>query len=323
VWVEEWILLMTARLERKGAGWVWIALWLVAWTGQARAEATWLVWERDPGAERCPSASQIAHAVNARLGAEWLALEPAGGERAFGRVSRVEDGFELLLTLRDANRRLVGTRRLHDTSGDCSTLAAASVLALTLMAGALPQVAGPLASARPIAWAVEAGAAGSLGFLAAPRAHAYARVDMRVMRRLVLEIQLLGLGRARRRVPSSKAAVVTTPLAGLLHACVVILERPHLRWDGCLGLMAGVLHARGEHFGERSLVRWSALLAPVARLPLRIPLTRWLQAGVALNLGVPVLRPEHRYRDADGVERRVHPIQPVFGWLELGLGATF
>jgi hypothetical protein len=315
---------MMTRHEQKKMCWLGLTLWLVSLTTVARAEQAELVWERDPGAERCPAAGQIAQAVNARLGYVWLVPGQQGGERAFGRVSKVDPGYELLLTLRDRDKRLIGTRRLHDPAGDCATLASASVLALTLMAAAappaLPATAGPT---QRVAFAVEAGAAGSLGLLSAPSVHAFVRMDALLTRRFALELEVIALGGVSTALPDSPARVRTTPVLGMLGACVVLLRVTHLRWDGCLGVVAGALHAQGEQFSERSLSAWSPFVAPVARLPLRIQVVGPLQAGIALNFGVPLQHPEYRYLDPEGRQRSVRESDPVFGWLELGLGATF
>lgn len=304
-------------------GWRWFALGLVIWSTSARAESAQFVWEREPGAERCLSASEIARAVNARLGYTWLVPEQGQGERAFGRVSRLDQGYELLLTLRDAERRLLGTRRLQDASGDCTTLGSAAALALTLMAGTGPAPA-PAPPPRPrVAFSADAGAAGSVGLLATPRVHAFLRFDARVTQRFALEALLLALGTAHARVNGLDASVSTTPLLGSIALCLVLLQAAHLRWDACIGVMAGAIHARGDDFSAHGLSKWSAFVAPVARLPLRIPIVGPLQAALALSLGVPVLRAQYHYLDADGVPQTVSDHDPVFAWLELGLGASF
>jgi hypothetical protein len=312
------------RREQKMACWLGFTLWLVSLPTVACAEQAELLWERDPGAERCPSADQIAEAVNARLGYAWLVPDRPGGERAFGRVAKADPGYQALLTLRDAKKQLIGTRRLHDPSGDCTTLAAASVLAFTLMASAAapPAPVTPADSPR-VAVAVEAGAAASLGLLSAPRVHAFVRMDALLTRRFALEGELLGFGTARTALHASAASVRTTPLLGSLAACLVMLRSSHVRWDGCLGLMAGAVRAQGEHFSGQGFSTWSPLLAPLARLPLRIQIKGPLQAGVALNLAVPVLLSEYHYLDPEGKRRKVRESDPLFGWLELGLGATF
>lgn len=304
--------------------WRWLTLWLVSWTAAAQAEQAQLVWERDPGTERCPTGREIARAVNARLGYTWLVPDREGGERAFGRVSKVSAGYEALLTLRDPQKRLVGTRRLHDASGDCATLAAASVLAFTLMAGAAPPAsAASVTTPQRVMFSAEAGAVASLGLLSRLSPHAFARLDALLTRRFALEIEVLGFGSARSPVPDSRARVRTTPFLGSLAACVVLLRSAHLRWDACVGATAGAIRAQGEHFGARSFTAWSAFAAPMVRLPLRIPIKGPLQAGLALNLGVPLLRAQYEYLDPRGVRRTLRDSAPLFGWFELGLGATF
>lgn len=321
---------MRWRERRAGRGRLafqaFLSLWLMSLATGARAEQAELRWERDPGAERCPSAAQIAHAVNTRLGYVWLVPGHQAGERAFGRVSTLDAGYEALLTLRDADKRLIGTRRLRDPAGDCTTLAAASVLAFTLMAsGAPPPATRSAGEAQRVDWAVEVGAAASLGLLSAPRAHAFARMDALLTPRFALEAQLLGFGTVRTPLDGStkSARVRTTPLLGSLAACLVILHTLHLRWDGCAGVTAGAFRARGERFTERDLSTWSPLVAPMLRLPLRIRIKGPLQAGVALQLAVPVLHPAYQYLDPEGKRRSVRESDPLFGWLELGLGATF
>jgi hypothetical protein len=92
--------------------------------------AVHLSWVRLPGAESCPSAGELSERVVARLGRDPFAANPT---RFLEGTSAQQGGvFSAVLSVRDAEGTLLGTRELASTAASCEPLADAVALALVL-----------------------------------------------------------------------------------------------------------------------------------------------------------------------------------------------
>lgn len=122
-------------------------------------QAVHLSWVRLPGAESCPSARALSERVVARLGRDPFA---ANATRFLeGTSQRQGDTFSAVLSVRDADGTLLGTRDLSSTAPTCQPLADAVALALVLTidpnagmeasepTGLRPPQPGPSATATP------------------------------------------------------------------------------------------------------------------------------------------------------------------------------
>lgn len=93
-----------------------------------------LAWVRLPGAEACPSAQEVARAVEARLG---RAVFVAAGDAELtieGRAEASADaaGFRAVVRITDATGAVLGERTLEQPGDDCAALLAPLALAIAL-----------------------------------------------------------------------------------------------------------------------------------------------------------------------------------------------
>lgn len=110
--------------------------------GAAAAErkATRLIYERGAGAEHCPDELDVKNAVAARLGYDPFDERAPGSVSA--RLAREGDKLVGRVEVRDADGRTVGSREITSGQNDCTELASALTLAVSI-------AVDPLSIARP------------------------------------------------------------------------------------------------------------------------------------------------------------------------------
>ncbi len=109
-----------------------IALLLMVGSAHARTtRGARLVWARGAGADSCVGAAGLEEDVKRRLGYDPFAL--AGELFIEGTIARTQTGYRAELTMRDAEGKLVGKRKLEARSdGDCRVVGEAVGLAVTV-----------------------------------------------------------------------------------------------------------------------------------------------------------------------------------------------
>lgn len=93
-----------------------------------------LAWVRLPGAEGCPSAQDVARAVEARLGRTVFVGAGEAELTIEGRAERAlrPAAFRAVVRVADASGALLGERTLEQTGDDCAPLLAPLALAIAL-----------------------------------------------------------------------------------------------------------------------------------------------------------------------------------------------
>ncbi len=266
------------------------------------------VYEREPGAERCPDETGIREAVAARLGYDPFpaSAAPAAPELSV-LLGRDGAGLHARITLADAAGRPLGERNLAARSADCGDLGRAVVLALSLAidapaapaqeaplppAASVPRPAPALPAAsrtsrappRPRAnqrWEVGVGASGALGAAPGPALG----VDVEAAARW--SSFSLGLG-GRADLPATQQAAGGSAEAHLLFAELVPCYRHWLL--GACGLLAagteqadGVGYAGSRHAG-------TFYTAAGARAFVDVPIRQPLALRIWADLLVPLAR---------------------------------
>jgi hypothetical protein len=99
-----------------------------------RARTSALGWVRLPGAEGCPTAQDVAQAVEERLGRAVLVAASDAELAIEGRVERVGEppGFRAVVRIADAGGAVLGERTLEQAGDDCTPLLAPLALAIAL-----------------------------------------------------------------------------------------------------------------------------------------------------------------------------------------------
>lgn len=305
-----------------------------------------LDWQRQAGAEACPDAANMRALVVARVGAGLLS-EGDGATRALeGEVAKAFPGHRVHIRLREQTGELVGERVLVDGAADCAALTEATALAIALLFESAPPTpkapdgpaptAAAVAQERPLVpqprhatsspWQYElaAGALGSIGLLPAPRAHAFLRLRVAPTQTYALELALVALGAARVRLGGdSPASARFSTTQAWLAGCRTIGRSGRLGLAACAGLVAGVLRADGSGFSERDYHRRAPLLAGNARMRSELTLLGPLSASLGIGLAVPFVHTSFVALDTSGRPRELTHTRPLFGTLELALGARF
>jgi len=284
--------------------------------GRAQAEpskpppAVRLVYDRGPSAADCPDEQMVVYAVRARLGFDPF-HEPAD---LVIRASLFRIGEELRATIRlSDNRRNQGERNLVSRRSDCTELASAVELALSIAVDPLSvardapapasapapivvgQAAPPAAPAPPAAVSVQAappappkhvqatlGAAGSVGGSVAPTLGVVAGVGFGTDS---WSVAIEG----RADLPASKEVdgggrITASMLAGTLAPCFQ-------RWllGGCLLATVAALRGAGEGLdAPREQTTW--LVAGGARVLIEAPGSGWVAFRAHLDLLSPLVR---------------------------------
>jgi len=240
-------------------------------------------------APECPDALALKNAIAARLG--YSPFQNDGALLITVKLSRRE-GLHAVIELRRRKDDAPRVRELHSSAADCSELAAAVELAVSiaidpfdagrprkpLSTDEAPLPTAPLTPASPppapgpqAQWWFAAGVAGAAGV--GPGFNAGLLLDARV-RWSVLSLGLEAHLDLPLATPLQQGQVSTALLGGTARACA------HLGWvSGCGVLTGGAVYARAEGF-VRSNTGWLPHLGVGARVMVEVPLSaRWSLRG--------------------------------------------
>lgn len=98
-------------------------------SGQTPESAS-LTYARGPGAEGCPDEAAIRSSVSTRLG--YDPFRTGAERRISATITRTGKVLRAEVELRDATGKVTGSRRIASTKNDCSELAAAMSLAMSI-----------------------------------------------------------------------------------------------------------------------------------------------------------------------------------------------
>jgi len=326
---------------------------------RARAQVA-LAWRRLSGAEACPDAAALRTAVTARVGSGFVLADEGATRVLEGEVAPLWPGHRVHIRLRERSGALLGERTLVDRAADCAALSEATALAIALLfesappptpspasppppfsarapegalrppapAGAVAEqpAVGPPRPAPGSRWryALAAGALGSLALLPSPTVHAFVGLRVAPTPLYAIELRLVALGGADQQVGGdSLGSARFSTIHALLAGCRQLLRTRWLGLDACVGLIAGVVRAEGSGFSEQDFTSSAPLVAGSARLASELTLVGPLYSALALGLGVPFTNTRFVALDTNGQPRELMDTRPVFGTLELGVGARF
>jgi len=310
-----------AEAERGGAG------------GPAGLPGVHLSWVRGEGAGVCPDAAAIEAEVTERLGGNPFARTPTQFIEAV--VTQKAEGFQVTIAMRGGEGKLLGSRALTSSPGDCRSIATAAALTIAILIDpdALARTPAPKPPPPPPpaplppaprfpAGRVTALAGAGRGLVpgVAPAAGLAATIDV---------AGPFAAGVAAVFVPEQRADAPDEGFAfGLTYAelvgCYVPLAHlapgARLRLELCLGATAGVLHAvvfTGTPTDPGQ--RWTFAAAQLTRVI--IPIVHGLVAEIGLEATEPLPRRaffvEGRPAGMDTVFTQ--PAVALTGWAGFGL----
>lgn len=275
-----------------------VVLWVVVTGGLASAEplpSVRLLYTRGPGAEACPDQGAVRDAVAARLG--YVPFDERAARLVIVAVASASPTLRARIELRDSAGTIVGLRELSSSTRDCTELAAAVELALSIAIDPLSftRPAGPRPPPTSRAH-LRAKAQGS-----APRSEARATAPPPVEERPRLQIAasvggVLAIGSAAsvaggialqgrlqwRRASIALEGRVDLPAyldvsGGRVSTSLLlagVLGCGHYRWlFGCLEIAAGAMRAAGHDIPDAESVTL-AYVAGGVRLGTELPLHR-------------------------------------------------
>lgn len=317
-----------------------------------------LSWVRLPGAEGCIGTHALASAVETRLRRTVFVSASAADVSVEGRVERTSSprGWRAVVAMSDAHGAALGERTLESAEPSCGALDEPLALVVAVMidpdaalAPAPPAVPAPPPTAAPPAprepeprvvvrtrrvvvrerapaarWRFDllgrvAVAAGYMPGIS-PGLSGASVVEPPGFLPIELELALFPTATARSSDGAFEARLGLLVAGALL--CAPTLGGERLRAQGCAGLEAGVLQARGVGADvsledERAVVQ----LAARARAILRVVGPFVVQASASLV--VPLRRDRFVVRDADGAAHAIFEPAPVGGTFDLGAGLSF
>jgi len=289
-----------------------------------------LSWVRGDGAGICPDAAAIEAEVAERLGSNPFARAPTQFVEAI--VTQKPAGFEVGISMRASDGKLLGNRSLTSSPGDCRSIATAAALTIAILIdpdalarAPAPKPPPPPAPPPPVAGArFPAGrvtAIGSAGWGmvpgVAPGASLAATFD--VWRPIALGLTTVFYPESHTAPPDDGFAFGLT-YAELVGCYLPLADASAVRLEVCLGGTAGVLHAAvftgtPTEPGER----WTFAAAQLTRVI--IPIYRAVVAEVGLEVTKPLPRRaffvEGRPAGMDTVFTQ--PVVTVAGWAGIGL----
>jgi hypothetical protein len=113
-----------------------LALVLLLIAAPARAEnarTSSLSWVRLPGAESCVATQALARAVEERLGRETFVSAAQADVSVEGRIDKKPRGWHAVLTVRDAQGQLLGTREIDRPDASCDAMTQPVALVIAVM----------------------------------------------------------------------------------------------------------------------------------------------------------------------------------------------
>ncbi|HMF39890.1 MAG TPA: hypothetical protein VKQ32_04305 [Polyangia bacterium] len=97
----------------------------------ANLQGVHLSWVRGDGAGGCPDAAAIEAEVAERLGSNPFARAPTQFIEAI--VTQKAEGFQVTIAMRDSGGKLLGSRALTSSPGDCRSIATAAALTTAIL----------------------------------------------------------------------------------------------------------------------------------------------------------------------------------------------
>jgi hypothetical protein len=288
------------------------------------------------GATDCPDELTLRNAVSARLG--YDPFQTGAPNSISAEITRGVRGFRAVIELRSSRGEVTGSRLLNSTRNDCSELASAMVLSISIAIDPLvlsrraspspplplpefpqqcplcpeppPCPLPPPPPSAPISFRASAGTLAALG--SAPTL-AFGATMQAGLRRRNASLALEG----RIDIPASETisareGVETTLLLASIVPCV-----HHHSWMGCALVSAGALRGVGKEV-DVPRKETTAYVAMGARLGAEIPLTYVLALQIHLDVLAPLIRTTLRLNDADA-----WTTPPLSAALGAGVAATF
>ena len=257
---------------------------------------------RGDGAGVCPDAAAIEAEVAERLGGNPFVREPTQFIEAV--VTQRAEGFQVTIAMRGGEGKLLGSRALTSSPGDCRSIATAAALtiailidpdALARMPAPKPPPPPPPAPPPPAAGlpagriSALAGAGRGLVPGVAPVAGLAATVD--IAGPFAAGVAAVFIPERRADPPDDGFAFGLTygELVGCYLPLAHLAPDARLRLELCLGATAGVLHAAvftgtAVEPGQR----WTFGAAQLTRVIIPMPIVHGLVAEIGLEAAEPL-----------------------------------
>ncbi|MCA9596818.1 MAG: hypothetical protein KC776_26060 [Myxococcales bacterium] len=306
-----------------------------------------LSWVRLPGAESCIATQALARSVEQRLGRKVFVSAAEADVSVEGYLSHDDGTWRAVLTIRDGDGKVLGTRTLESQEGECSALDDGVVFVVSVLidpettsAPAEPETRKPPPAPAPKPrvivrrervvvskpaprepWHVELGVAatGALGLLPQPAAGVGFSALLDPPR--FWDIQISGAYWLSVTETAERGAKAKLSLyQGSVALCPISSKSRTLAYRACAGVVGGALHSQGQGFDSDLGDDAPSLYAA---LPNR--LTVRLVGPLALTAEItpmaPLVRTKVTYREPLGSERTLFapPVLAVAGAVGLAV----
>lgn len=307
---------------------------LPADAGERSGPGAHLSWVRDQNAASCPDAATVQAEATRRLGHNPFSKRPT--QLIEAAVTREAETYRVTIAMRDPEGRLLGSRVLTSTAGDCRSLAAAAALtvailidpdALSRSAPEPPVAQAPAPPPPPTAVAAPARGSGRVvalglggwGFLPEATLGAGLAATVGVTPSLAAGVAVGFFPEHRSQILGGDFAFGLTYAEAL--GCFVPRAFTLVRWEICGGAVLSAIHVvvyapEPTNPGQR----WSVGATELTRLV--VPLYR----SVVLEIGVGAVQswPRRAFfiagRPAGMDTVFAQPGIAVSGWLGAGVG---
>jgi len=289
-----------------------------------------LSWVRGEGAGVCPDAAAIEAEVTERLGGNPFVRTPTQFIEAI--VTQKAEGFQVTIAMRGGEGKLIGSRALTSSPGDCRSIATAAALTIAILIdpdalarapAPKPPPAPPPPPPAPAADSpggrVTAVAGAGWGQVpgVAPGGGLSATIDVSAS----FAIGVAAVVFPEQRAPAPDDGFAFGLTYGELVGCFVPLASASgLRWELCAGATAGILHAvvyAGTPTGPGQ--RWTFAVAQLTRVI--IPIYQGLVVEIGLEATEPLSRRAFFVagRPAGMDTVFTQPVVTVAGWAGVGV----
>ncbi len=310
-----------------------------------------LSWVRLEGAEACIGTQELAQAVEDRLARKVFVSASEADVSVEGHVERARGKWHAVITIRDSNGELLGTRELDSAEKECSALSDPLVFVVSVLIdpeaespvekpkeAQPPPVPPPAPPARvivrkervlvPVApkkdpWRLEAGAGVAVGAGLLPGTSLGLSTTIIVEPPSFWGILIGGTYWFQRSVRAEQNASSDSSLAyASVGLCPARFGADRVSYRLCAGLSLGSLRSRGVEF---DLVENDEKLAAYVTVPNRlgVRIAGPLAATAGVTLLVPLVRTELTYRDAAGVSHTLFDPSPIAVSGDLGSRSIF
>jgi len=290
-----------------------------------------LSWVRGEGAGVCPDAAAIEAEVTERLGGNPFARTPTQFIEAI--VTQKAEGFQVTIAMRGGEGKLIGSRALTSSPGDCRSIATAAALTIAILIDpdalarapapkpppAPPSPPPPAPAADFPAGRVTAVAGAGWGQVpgVAPGGGLSATID--VSRWFAIGVAGVVFPEQRTAAPNDGFAFGLT-YSELVGCLVPLAAVSGLRLELCAGATAGILHAvvySGTPTGPGQ--RWTFAAAQLTRVI--IPIYQGVVAEIGLEATEPLARRQFFVAGKPAGMDTVftQPVVTVAGWAGVGL----